>query len=116
MATQNGDVVTPRRAITISYAIAVPSDANSGRTLDPKRTVQIPVTDLTSLSGALDEARNETNSTLTQWKDEIGELEKPKEARVAKEAEERRRAKKMAAVAAGVEDEAESDEEEENEQ
>lgn len=114
MAQQNGSSVATKRAITISYSISMPSDA-APSTLDPKRSVEIPVSDLTSLSEALNEARNETNTTLTQWKDEIGELEKPKEARVAKEAEERRKAKKAAAVIAGAGEEGDSDEEDENE-
>lgn len=105
------------KALTITYDIAMPSDASTAvsSTLDPKRTVKIPVTDLTSLSKALQEARNETNNTLTQWKDEIGELEKPKEIRVAKEAEEKRRIKKQAASTFADEEEGESDEEDENE-
>lgn len=75
------------------------------------------MSDLTSLSDALNEARNETNTTLTQWKDEIGDLEKPKEARVAKEAEERRKAKKAAAAAGGgTGEEGDSEDEDENEE
>jgi HAMP domain-containing protein len=99
--------------ITIAYSISVPSDASS--TLAAKRTVQIPVTDLSSLSEALDKARNETNATLTQWKDEIGELEKAKETRVAKEANERRKLKK-AAAAEDAEGESSDEDEQDDEQ
>lgn len=112
MANEANGVAKSQQAITISYSISTPSNVSTS--LDPKRNVQIPVGDLTSLSQALNEARNETNTTLTQWKDEIGELEKIKEARVVKEAEERRRLKKEAAAA--DDDEGDSEDEEENEE
>ena len=101
-----------QRSITITYDISIPADTSVPSTLDAKRSISIPVPngDLTSLSTALDNARSETNTTLTQWKDEIGEVEKIKEARVAKEAEDRRKAKKAAAQAEDDEDESDADE------
>lgn len=108
-----------QRSITITYNISIPSEAaassssSSSTTLDPKRSISIPLEgegDLSSLSKALDKARSETNDTLTQWKDAIGEIEKIKEARVAREAEERKRlAKKAKSVAQGEEQEEEED-------
>lgn len=106
----SSSLTASQRGIAIAYSMSVPSDASSC-TLNAKRTVQIPVTDLSSLSEALDKARNETNATLTQWKDEIGELEKVKETRVAKEADERRKWKKAAAA---EDEDGESDEDEDD--
>ncbi|KAK9897335.1 hypothetical protein P389DRAFT_55859 [Cystobasidium minutum MCA 4210] len=107
------------RSITISYDISVPSNTSLNPSLEAKRSVSIavPNRDLTNLSQALDRARSETNATLTMWKDEIGEIEKVKEARVVREAEERKKAKKKAAAAASAngEDDGESEEEDENE-
>jgi hypothetical protein len=101
-----------QRGISITYNINVPSGVSQTK-LQPNHSVHIPVGDLTSLSTALEEARNETNSTLTQWKEEIGELEKVREIECAKRAEERRMAtKKAQGIADGESDEEEEEEDE----
>lgn len=106
--------ITPssQRNITISYDIILPNNSSSiilSEDLAQQRTIQIPVSDLDSLSKALDEARSETNNTLTRWKDQIGELEKAKEVANTKRVEESKRLKREQAAVNG-EEEDDSDE------
>lgn len=64
------------------------------------------------MSSSIQRARDACNKLLSAWKNEIGELEKPKEVEAAKRAEERRKAAAEAKRNAGNEDEDDSEEEE----
>lgn len=107
-----------QRQISISYSLSIPSTAKSDSTLDPNPILQIPVSSSPGgLVKALDNARAGSNELLTRWKGAIGELEKEKEARAVRAAEEKRMAEKQAKKEAArrADQEAASDEDEEDE-
>ena len=98
-------------AVTISYCIARPDDAESPANLKAQDTLSFPLQTegdgLTNLQSAMNQAAEAANSALTEWKDVLGQSEKEKERKVetdARLAAEARRANGTA--------EEESDEEE----
>lgn len=82
-------MTTSSDAISVSYTIAVPSTYEKAA-LPSTGTVSIPVAS-GKLVDALEQARDEMNRVLTQWKDEIGEMEKPKEVKAVQLAAERKK-------------------------
>lgn len=101
------------KAIEISWNITVPEGHTAGN--PASSSISIPVGSAQSLPEALIQARNEMNGILSKWKDEIGDLEKPLEAQVVKEAEARKQEIKKAKAKNGVEEDEDEEDEEEDE-
>lgn len=69
-------------ALQVSYTIAKPpSSSSNGRpataTFDYPLDSSTPLAQLQSLENALGEARKQMNERLTEWKEELKDVEKP---------------------------------------